>query len=65
MPKYTLIKMSAPGWSKDYSSRGPLKEELFKHICNQCRTEEGIKESSSIDEMLGTACGCEFDVEEQ
>lgn len=65
MPKYTLIKISAPGWTKEFSSRVSLKEELYQHICSQCCTEDGITPTSSISDMLGTACGCEFDVEDE
>lgn len=65
MSKYTLIKMSAPGWTKEYSSRVSLKEELYQHICSQCRAEEGITPTSSIGDMLGTACGCEYMVEDE
>ena len=73
-----LFKLSAPGWEKEFSSKEELRKELYQHICGICRkgdeardpkTNEVIWESSpvdensSIDELLCTPCGCEFDVE--
>lgn len=60
MPKYTLTKDSSPGWERDFYDKETLRQELYKHICNQCRCEEGITEQSTISDMLVTACGCEF-----
>ena len=62
--KFTLVKMSAPGWEKKFNTRSAARDELYKYICSQCCTEEGITANSKIEEMLGTACGCEFDLEE-
>ena len=67
-----LIKLSHPGWEKHFDSEQEAKVELFKYICNLCcRGDEfedykqyPVDENSSIGEMLGTACGCEFMVEE-
>ena len=69
-----LIKMSSPGWEQEFETENELKQELFKWICGDCK--EGNKEfdddgnllyeglpvniDSSVDEMLSTACGCEF-----
>jgi hypothetical protein len=73
-----LFKLSAPGWEKEFTSKEELRKELYTHMCGICRqgdkaydpeTNEVIWESSpvnensSIDELLFTACGCEFDVE--
>ena len=63
--KFVLIKMSAPGWEKKFKTRSEARDELYKHICSQCTTEEGITKNSKIEDMLATACGCEFDFEEQ
>jgi hypothetical protein len=60
-----LIKLSEPGWEKSYDDPIELQAELYKHICNQCRTESVITEISDIDHMLSTACGCEYMVEEE
>lgn len=59
-----LIKLSAPGWEKQFTSDSEAQPELYKYICFQCRCEEGITEISDIDDMLGTACGAEFMVED-
>ena len=59
-----LTKLSAPGWEKEYTDKVELQAELYKHICEQCRAEEAVTEISSIYDMLNTACGCEFWVED-
>jgi hypothetical protein len=68
---YILHKLSAPGWTKKFTSAGELKEELYQHICAECR--EGsidfggpcvpVYSSSDLSDMLTTACGSEFLVE--
>lgn len=58
-----LFKLSAPGWERDYDNESELKIELYNHICRLCCNEDSITEFSSIGDMLGTACGCEYDVE--
>ena len=63
MKKFTLIKMSAPGWERDFSDKFELQARLYSHICEQCRGEEGLTEISDVEHMLASACGCEFDVE--
>jgi hypothetical protein len=66
-----LIKLSEPGWEKSFTREDELRKELYGHICGLCRRgdetedykQEPVDENSSIDELLGTACGCEFMVE--
>ena len=64
-----LHKMSCPGWTKIFDNEIDLRTELYAHICTVCRNgdtefqELPVYENSSIDEMLWTACGCEFNVE--
>lgn len=69
-----LYKLSSPGWEKDFQTENELKQELFTWLCEGC--QEGSKYfdddgslkyedlpvniDSSLDEMLNTACGCEF-----
>ena len=62
---FILTKLSEPGWEKYFHRKGEAQEELYRFICEQCRCEEGITEISSIEDMLGTACGCEFMFEEE
>ncbi len=65
-----LIKLSKPGWIKTYSTEQELRAELYSYLCLECR--EGSSEfgdlpvypDSTLDEMLSTACGCEFMVED-
>lgn len=75
--KLTLIKLSAPGWEKEFDTKDELRKELYSHICQTCRDgdkaydsdgnlvyeDEPVHERSSIGEMLFSPCGCEFDVE--
>ncbi len=58
-----LFKMSDPGWEKDYDNESEVKAALYNHICGQCCDNYVITEFSSIGDMLGTDCGCEYDVE--
>jgi hypothetical protein len=62
--KYTLTKLSQPGWERDFYDKHSLQRHLYLHVCEQCRCEEGITEISTIADMLATACGCEFYYEE-
>lgn len=67
--KYILTKYSSPGWEKEFASEGELKQELYKHICLMCREGEPpdmdpVDAFSSVDDLLYTACGCEYGVEE-
>jgi hypothetical protein len=65
-----LIKRSYPGWISQNLPESEVKDLLYSQICLECR--EGSSEygdpkvfaNSSISEMLSTACGCEFMVEE-
>lgn len=62
---YLLTKLSEPGWEKEFKDKLDAQQELWKHICEQCECEEGLTEISSIDEMLSSACGCEFMFEDK
>lgn len=33
---YTLIKLSSPGWEKDFISKDEMIDELRDHICSSC-----------------------------
>ena len=60
--KYILTKCSFSGWQKVFGSELDAREELRKHICYSC-----VEDYSpiSIEDMLGTNCGYEFDYEEK
>ena len=71
--KVKLHKISMPGWTKTYTNDIDLKAELYKHICEHCRKGEihdefvlwdPVNENSSVDNMLNTGCGCEYEIEE-
>jgi hypothetical protein len=78
MSKYTLTKLSSPGWERHYNDLSQVQKELYAHICGLCRKgvpvynlqgeevwhSEPITETSSIDDMLCTDCGCEYHFEE-
>ena len=57
-----LFKLSEPGWTKEFDTDVELQQELFMWMCEQCQCEEAITEISSINDMLATACGCDFGV---
>jgi hypothetical protein len=69
--KYILIKLSSPGWEKEFKSEIEARQELYSHICITCCMggyedfkHNPITINTSIDEMLGTPCGCEFAFQE-
>lgn len=57
---YTLYKLSAPGFRKDFLSHKALQKELQQHMCGEC-----LEDGKEIDTMLGTACGCEFRLDDE
>lgn len=61
--KYSLCKLSSPGFTKEYPSNLDAKAELFRWICGLCIEDYNLTKDSSIDEMLGTPCGCEFEID--
>ena len=63
MATFKLLKLSAPGWEKIFKSEIEVRNELYKLICNLCKEEDDIRANSSLDDMLCTACGLEFDYE--
>jgi hypothetical protein len=66
-----LVKISSPGWIKEFDTEKELKAVLYSYICHMCRkgTSDGdyveppVNENSTLKEMLASPCGCEFDVE--
>lgn len=62
--KFSLLKLSDPGWIKEYDNTLELKAELYTHICKDCCDVDGISETSAIGNMLATSCGCEYDWEQ-
>lgn len=78
MPMYRVLlhKCSLPNaWTKEFASVNEARKELLKHICRECidgeisyvggrvisREPPNIYE---IEELLGTPCGLEFEMEE-
>lgn len=70
--KLVLMKLSEPGWDKEFSSYPELNQELGKYLCRDCQKEviadcEDYGEGGTAEDMmtyqLSTACGCEFWVE--
>jgi hypothetical protein len=62
--KYTLTKLSQPGWQCDFHNKPSLQAHLYLHICKHCKEEDRITRTSPIADLLATACGCEFLYEE-
>lgn len=73
-----LIKLSHPGWVKDFTNETYLLEFFKDCICIDCYkgakyyNENGSlwdeeppidKNTATLEELLGTLCGCEFMVE--
>ena len=74
-----LIKLSSPGWEKEFATQKELVKELRQHICQSCMDgtdyfimadgdyrEDRIREPADpndMDSLLNTSCGCEFMVE--
>lgn len=57
---YFLTKLSKPGWDKTFDTEEEARAELYNHICKSCILEEELTMNSSIDDLLATACGCEY-----
>lgn len=38
---FTLIKLSSPGWEKDFQDKDEFINELRSHICGSCREGQG------------------------
>ena len=81
MIKHIIEKCSSPGWTKEFSCEYDARQELLKHVCGECLTNqytymgEGGKlvteqdnnepiNIHNIRDLLGTACGCEYNYEE-
>lgn len=73
--KYTLTKLSSPGWEKQFDTEIDVRNELYSHVCSLCREGDKtdlnqygydlpLNENSTLDELLDCPCGCEFMVEE-
>ena len=61
--KYTVIKLSRPGWDKTFDTEEEARETLYAHICKSCILAEELTADSTIDDLLATDCGCEYYVE--
>jgi hypothetical protein len=67
-----LIKLSKPSWILSNLTEEEIKKKLYSHLCEECRqgdldygdSSSPILPSSTLEEMLATACGCEFIVED-
>lgn len=58
---YVLTKISSTGFLFCTEDIERVKDLLSLHICDACLSE--IDESENfIHEMLGSACGCEYDL---
>lgn len=65
-----LHKLSSPGWTKRFSNKAELAEELAEQICANCMCEvfgavtDPITQTDLfIKEMLSTCCGTELEFE--
>lgn len=62
---FRLDKMSGSGWDKpkEFETKEELRQELLLHICGLC-TEDFGSWTPTVEDLMGTACGCEYDYEE-
>jgi hypothetical protein len=72
-----LVKLSSPGWDKEFPDLPSAVTELREHVCSDClagnpdeggpaldREEDGRKvECRDAMMLLATACGCRFTLE--
>lgn len=79
MPGFTLYKLSYPGFVKNFETRRALVQALKKGICSMCLDGERdyigdgeiifetvsppLHNTKNYNELLSTACGCEYHVE--
>ena len=64
---YSLIKVSAPGWERFLETEDDVWNELRPYICHMCIEDYFCnynEHPKTVDDLLITACGCEFVVEE-
>lgn len=67
---HRLIKVSNPGWEKEFETEADARAELLKYICKVCLSgkeyysgelvQEPAPNQNYIHDLLGTSCGCEF-----
>lgn len=66
--RYNLFKISSPGWSMYGADLNNTIMALKPHICGMCQEDDMETPieftEESLHEMMGTACGCEFVLEE-
>lgn len=78
---YRLYKISAPGWIKEFETEYDARQELLRHICKGCIEGEQSyigdngeivtdklahkPDIHDINSLLSTACGCEYDFEDE
>lgn len=53
-----LSKISDPGWTREFETYTDVYEILKGYCCRECTSE------ALVNELLGTACGAEFMLEE-
>jgi len=69
--KYTLTKLSSPGFELNTSHTHIVRDVLDLYVCSLCRRDKDwpdnfpvMSESDQIHILLGTPCGAEFILEE-
>lgn len=64
---WALSKISAPGWEKSFSDEVELYDELLNWICSHCLIEFFEQYNHlpiDAEDLIWTACGAEFMIEE-
>ena len=80
MDKYILEKVSVPCRRWEFDCEYDARQELLKWVCEDCLTgertyfedgewvvdEDGfVPDKNDIQDLLATACGCEFEFREE
>ena len=69
MKVYTLSKISDPGFELTTTHLDIVYDILSLYVCDMCINEVKdygiLSKEEKINHMIGTACGCEFILEEE
>lgn len=61
--KHVLIKRSRPGWEKAFDTDEEANHALYNCICRECVNAYDLRMNCTINDLLATDCGCEYDYE--
>jgi len=73
--KYLFTKLSDPGYELEFNTKQEVLIHFLPRVCMDCETEAKLRINTNdltaeecneefLDDLLCTACGCEYDLEE-